>query len=126
MRGCTCAGPALCPWCTALARRAGVLAPAEAPALSEAAFMAAVIRLAKEHGWLCWHAYSAKKSVPGYPDLTLAKVGRPVLFAELKVPGGHVTLQQQAWLDALTLADGKQVHVWVSDNWLLIEVRLKG
>jgi len=30
MRGCTCAGPALCPWCTALARRAGVLAPAEA------------------------------------------------------------------------------------------------
>ena len=96
------------------------------PFFSEQAFQAAVVRLARQHGWLCWHAYSAKKSVPGYPDLTLAKVGRPVLFAELKVPGGHVTLQQQAWLDALTLADGKQVHVWVPDNWPLIEARLKG
>jgi hypothetical protein len=102
------------------------VAPVVPPPLTEAVFMQAVVRLARQHGWLCWHAYSARKSVPGYPDLTLAKAGQPVLFAELKVPGGHVTLQQQAWLDALTLADGKQVHVWVPDNWPLIEARLKG
>jgi uncharacterized membrane protein len=67
MRGCTCHGPALCPWCTALAQRAGVLAPVEAPALSEAAWQAAVVRMATAAGFMCYHTWDARRSPSGWP-----------------------------------------------------------
>lgn len=125
-RGCTCRGPVLCPQCQRLADLAGVAnAVTLPPVVSEKAFMAAVIRVAKEHGWLVWHAYNSRKSLPGYPDLTLAKAGRPVLFSELKVPGGALTLQQHAWLEALTLAEGKEVHCWTPEQWPLIVAALR-
>lgn len=137
MRGCQCrGGPTLCDQCQALAERAGVavapptrlvgglLTPAQAQQISEKVFMAAVVRLAREHGWLCYHTHNARKSLPGYPDLTMAKAGRPLLFAELKVPGGQLTLQQHAWLEALTLAEGKEVHLWQPDDWPTIAARL--
>ena len=89
--------------------------------------MDAVIRLAKEHHWLVWHAYTARKSPAGYPDLTLCHPSgqRPLIFAELKVPGGSLTLAQHAWLDALTLAQGKEVAVWLPEDWPKIEARLR-
>ena len=71
MRGCTCTGNHWCSQCQALAVRAGILDVPTPPPLSEKVFMDAVIRLAKEHHWLVWHAYTARKSPAGYPDLTL-------------------------------------------------------
>jgi hypothetical protein len=118
MRGCTCTGSLWCPQCQGLAVRAGLLDAPAPPPLSEKAFLTAVVRLAREHGWLCWHAYNARKSLPGYPDLTLCHPSgqRPLLFAELKVPGGQLTLQQHAWLEALTLAQEKEVQVWTPED----------
>lgn len=136
MRGCTCHGLTLCSWCEALLARAvgsgvpGAGARPDAgtpgiarPHLTEKAFQAAVVRVARAHGWLYWHAYTARKSVPGYPDLTLAKAGQPVIFSELKIPGGHLTLQQEAWLEALSFARGKVVYAWTPAHWpLIVEV----
>ena len=127
MRGCTCRGAVLCPQCERLAQMAGVTSTITIPpVVSEKAFMTAVIRLAKEHAWLVYHTHDSRKSFPGYPDLTLAKPGKPVIFSELKVPGGALTLQQHAWLEALTLAEGKEVHLGQPEHWALIEARLRG
>jgi hypothetical protein len=126
MRGCTCHGLALCPQCAALAARAGVLAPV-VPAVSEKAFMAAVVRLAREHGWLCYHVHDSRRSLPGYPDLTLVHPTRHVgIWAELKVEGGVVTLQQAHWIAALGQVRETAAFVWTPEDWPRIEERLKG
>lgn len=123
MRGCTCRGLALCPQCTAVGQRAGVLAPAEAPAISEKAFQAAVIRYAKEHHWLCYHTHDSRRSLPGYPDLTLVREG-VCLWSELKVPGGTLTLQQAHWLKALGAVRDTAAYVWTPDDMPEIVMRL--
>lgn len=88
------------------------------PAISEKAFQSAVVRLAREHGWLCYHTHDSRKSLPGFPDLVCAHPAgqRPILYTELKVPGGQLTLQQHAWLEALARAEGKEVHVWTPED----------
>ena len=84
------------------------------PVLLEATFQAAVMQLARQYGWMCWHAYSARKSVPGWPDLAMAHPagGRPLICAELKREDGQVTPAQQAWLDALAGCTGVVAEVW--------------
>jgi hypothetical protein len=128
MRGCTCHGLALCSQCATLAARAGVIPPLldSSRQLSEAVFQAAVIELAKQHGWLCWHAYSAKKSAAGYPDLTLAKAGYPLICAELKTDTGQLTRAQQAWLAAIEGSTGVVSAVWRPAQWSEIVERLRG
>lgn len=120
MRGCTCTGLTLCAQCAALARRAGVLETPGPPAVSETAFMAAVIRVAKEHAWLCYHTHDSRRSLPGYPDLTLVRPphgGRPgeAIWAECKVPGGRLTLQQAHWLEVLGQVERTEAVVWVPE-----------
>ena len=125
MRGCTCRGPVLCPWCQQLAQRAGVGAPVEAPVVSEKVFQQAVVRLAREQGWYVFHPTIAKKSVPGYPDLTLVHPDRQVaLWAELKVDGGQLTLQQMAWLKALGAVRETTALLWTPEDWGDIRMRL--
>lgn len=117
MRGCTCRGLTLCPVCTQLAQRAGVLAVPEAPPVSEKQFMAAVVRLAKEQRWMVFHPYDSRKSPgPGYPDLTLARLprdGRPgqVIWAELKVDA-PLTIEQEVWLATLSHVTQTQTFLW--------------
>lgn len=117
MRGCTCRGLTLCAQCHALAQRAGVLAPPEAPAVTEKQFMRAVIRLAKERGWMVFHPHDSRKSPgPGYPDLTLARLprdGRPgqVIWAELKVDA-PLTIAQEVWLATLSHVTQTQTFLW--------------
>lgn len=114
MRGCTCRGLTLCPWCAQLAARAGVIPPLldSSKQLSEAAFMAAVVRLAREHGWLFYHTYSSKKSAPGYFDCTLAKAGQPLVLAELKAATGTLTIEQQQWYETVQQATGVESYIW--------------
>jgi hypothetical protein len=128
MRGCTCRGPLLCALCASLAERAGVPATPVVPAMSEAVFMAAVIKLAQEHGWMVWHAYSAKKSTAGYPDLTLTHPGggRPLLMIETKTDVGECTKAQEAWLAALAGSTGVVSACWRPSMWSEIVEQLRG
>lgn len=124
MRGCTCRGGlTLCPTCTQLAQRAGVLAPVEVPAVTERQFQAAVVRLARERGWLVHTVHDSRKSPPGYPDVTLCR-GTDLLAMELKVPGGVLTLAQQHWLEALQQVRHVEAGVWVPDDLDHIRRRL--
>lgn len=136
MRGCTCHGPTLCDWCATLAARAGVgatpvrlggdlLSAGQVQGVTEKVFMAAVVRLAREHGWYAYHTHDARKSVPGYPDLTLVHPDRAVaIFAECKVDGAQLTLQQVAWLKALATVRETTALLWRPEDWPDIRMRL--
>ena len=125
MRGCTCRGSVLCPWCTWLAQRAGVGAPPEAPAVTEKQFMQAVMRYATAHAWLVYHTHDSRRSLPGYPDLTLVHPERQVaLWAELKVGDAQPTLQQGHWLKALAAVRETTAVLWTPEEWPDIRMRL--
>jgi len=146
MRGCTCHGLTLCPWCQALAARAvgsgvagargreGGDTPAIArPLLTEKAFQAAVVRLAKEAGYtFAYHTYRSTKSQPGFPDLILAhrdahrQRGWPIWAVELKTDTGEVTPAQAAWLEALAHSRNVVTDVWRPRDWDTIVARLRG
>ena len=126
MRGCTCRGLTLCPQCERLAQMAGVASTITMPpVVSEKAFQSAVVRLAKERGWLCYHTHDSRRSLPGYPDLTLVHPTRHVaLWSELKVPGGSLTLQQAHWIKALGEVRETAAYVWTPDDMPEIRRRL--
>jgi hypothetical protein len=82
------------------------------PPVSEKVFQDAVVRLAKQHGWMAYHTWSSKRSPEGFPDLVLAKAGQPLYVCELKREDGQVTLAQQAWLAALGACTGVVAEIW--------------
>ena len=94
------------------------------PVLSEKAFMAAIVRLATTHGWKVYHPFDSRKSAPGYPDLTMARSGEPVLFAELKIGSEKPTLEQEHWLTTLRHALHTEVYLWYPADWPVIAARL--
>lgn len=123
MRGCTCTGLVLCAQCAQLAQRAGVLPVAQAPGITEKAFLGAVLKIAAAQGWEAFHCHDSRKSAgPGFPDLVLA---RPpyALFAELKVDT-PLTLQQEHWLDVLRRVTTSEVYVWKPSHMGQIIARL--
>lgn len=72
---------------------------------SEAGFQEAVVDLALRCGWRVWHDFDSRRNTAGWPDLVLLR-DACLIFAELKSEEGRVTIEQWAWLDALTfLAD---------------------
>lgn len=94
------------------------------PQPSEKAFLGAVVRLAQEHGWLAYHPFDSRRSLPGYPDLTLVR-GEQCIWSELKVPGGVLTLKQWRWMQALGAVTRTEAHVWTPDDLPLIAERLR-
>lgn len=101
------------------------LIPADAPPVapestladdrqSERAFMADVIREAKNRSWRVYHTHDSRKSTPGFPDLVLVR--DRVIFAELKTATGRVEPAQQEWLDAITHA-GVTSALWRPADW---------
>lgn len=133
MRGCTCRGGlTLCDQCAQLAARAvdapparlvgGLLTPGQVQQVTERVFQAAVIRLAKERGWLVHFAHDSRKSPAGYPDLTLARMPRPasgghpgspgqLVIAELKVDA-PLTIEQEVWLATLSHVTQTRTFLW--------------
>lgn len=89
----------------------------------EASFQRQVIALAELNRWLCWHAYDAKRSTPGFPDLVLTRGGR-LIFAELKTVKGRVSTEQARWLGFLGAVPGVLVRVWRPTDWPEIEAVL--
>lgn len=77
-----------------------------------------IIQLAKLTGWRYYHPHDSRKSVPGYPDLTLVHAGQGrVIFAELKSSKGRISKAQQEWLSDLA-ATGQEVFVWRPADWI--------
>lgn len=85
--------------------------------VSEKAFMAAIIKVATQHGWKVYHPFDSRRSLPGYPDLTMARAGEPVIFAELKLVGERPTIEQHAWLHTLEQATNTRVFLWYPADW---------
>lgn len=86
---------------------------AEAASMSEAQLQTRVIKMAREAGWLCYHAWSSQHSAAGFPDLFMVK-GDQIIAVELKRQDerkGKVSEHQWMWLDALAAA-GVYAVVW--------------
>lgn len=92
---------------------------------TEAGFTAAVLDLAKLHGWRSAHfrpamtAHGWRTPVQGdgkgFPDLVLVR-GPRIIFAELKAAKGRLSDEQEAWLADLR-GTPAEVYVWRPDDW---------
>ena len=91
--------------------------------------LAPVLELAKVTGWRVMHQRPARTTRgwrttiagdSGYPDITLAKAGRPPVLLELKGPTGYPSIEQLRWLQAL----GDLAAVVRPCDWPYIEARL--
>lgn len=95
----------------------------------ESELLAKVTKLAKIHGWLCYHTHNSRGSEPGFPDLVMCKVGR-VIFAELKTEHGHLSGKQRGWMLQLMAGDPAtrsfEVYVWRPSDLDRIEEVLGG
>ena len=87
--------------------------------ISEKEWQATVVEYATLHGWLAYHTYDSRRSVPGFPDLVMVRPGR-LVFAELKSEKGKIQESQQEWIDTLALA-GQKCHVWRPSDWSTVE-----
>lgn len=82
---------------------------------SEKAFQDAVVRMARTQGVLAYHTYDARRSQPGYPDLTL--VGRgDIIWRELKTDKGVLSPEQVVFIEAIQDAGGN-ADVWRPRDW---------
>ena len=108
----------------AAARRAGV-----GDGIDEKTFQAAVVELARWHGWLIYATHDSRRSPAGFPDLVAvhARTGE-LLFAELKSARGRVSPEQQEWFAALDAAarerPGVHVKIWRPSLWADVEATL--
>ena len=70
--------------------------------MTEAAFQAQVLQVARTLGWRCYHTAISYGSAGGFPDLVMVRQPR-LIFAELKRQSAksQPTPAQQEWLDDL-------------------------
>jgi hypothetical protein len=106
--------------------------PAPDPGCTEAAFLGAVLDLARRHGWYAAHFRPAMTkggrwvtavagNGKGFPDLVLVR--ERVLFAELKSETGRPSPEQQEWLFRLMSANAGY-FLWRPGDWPDIEAVL--
>lgn len=95
-------------------------------AISEKDFAQQVIALARLLGWHVYHTWLSVRSPAGFPDLVLAKPGRPLILAELKRERGKLSPAQEAWLAVLQHVPGIIVRVWRPSDWDEIVAALQG
>lgn len=96
------------------------------PKLTERAWQAQVVKLARMFGWRPWHdnATNAPRACPhckkplklprndpGWPDLFMVR-GDTLVIAELKSDRNYPTPEQRAWLEALRNVRRIAVFVW--------------
>lgn len=86
------------------------------PPLTEKAFMAQVLELAKLRGWRVFHPFLSKWSEKGWPDLILARPPR-LLAIELKTDKGKLTPEQEVWLWTLRAVCGIDADCWRPRDW---------
>jgi hypothetical protein len=98
-----------------------------ADAMTEAQLQDAIIRYAKNRGYLVYHTYDSRRSESGFPDLVLAHPDGRLIFAELKSEKGTLSKAQKRWLFTLRQpalvkviigwTEAYQVHVWRPSDW---------
>ena len=95
---------------------------------TEKQFQAAVVQYAKLKGWEVYHTEFSIRSNKGFPDLTLARIGKDgtgrIIFAELKSEKGKVTEDQKKWLELLSDCPC-ETYLWRPSDWDWIEEILK-
>ena len=91
--------------------------------IREKDFQNQIIKYARACGWLYYHTYDSRRSVPGFPDLTLVRADR-LVFAELKIGRRKATKAQRIWLDALRRVEGAEAYLWYPIDWDHIEETL--
>lgn len=94
------------------------------PPLTEGAFQAQVLQLARLYGWHAYHPYDSRRSAKGWPDLALVRPPRLVLV-ELKTERGRVTPDQQAVLGLLASCPGVETYLFRPRDWEEIEEVLR-
>lgn len=93
-----------------------------ASAMTERDLYERVREMALQLGWLVYHTYDSRRSYAGFPDVALAKPGRPLILAELKREGGRLSRAQEQWLAVLSQVPGIEVYVWRPRDWVSGEV----
>ena len=78
--------------------------------MTEKELSAAIVKAARECGWLVARTWLSKFSPAGEPDLRMVRTGR-LLVWELKSDTGIVSPAQQEWLDAYRQVPGVDVRV---------------
>ena len=91
--------------------------------LSEKAFQARVVALAKLNHWLLYHTHDSRHSVAGFPDLVMVRLGR-VVFAELKSQCGEPTEEQERWLQTLRMTGKCEAYLWRPSDYPEIQETL--
>lgn len=86
------------------------------PVITEKAFQASVIQLAKQYKWKVYFTWRSIHSPAGFPDLVFCRPPR-LIFAELKSEKGELTEPQADWYDALCQCrdysgNGISVCIW--------------
>lgn len=114
--------------------------PLGAPAMTETNFTKQVIDLAHLYQWRVCHfrtsriqrengqvhyATPVQADGAGFPDLVLAKCGKPILFLELKSDKGVVSPEQEEWLRILNRGSSPAL-VFHPKDFDKIEALLKG
>ena len=61
----------------------------------ESVLQAKIAKWAKERGFPCFHDYSKRKNMRGWPDLTICMPDGVVLFIELKASKGRMSKEQK-------------------------------
>lgn len=89
--------------------------------VTEKAFMAQVVALAKLRGWMVYHSHDSRQCEPGFPDLVMVR-GERLIFAELKRDGERPTEAQRVWM--LALGKAADCRLWRPLDWELIEREL--
>ena len=92
--------------------------------ITEKSFQQQVVDYARLQGWFVYHTYNSRRSTPGFPDLTLVRAPR-VIFAELKVGKGRLSMHQSVWRERLLACEGIEYYLWRPDSWDEIEEVLK-
>jgi hypothetical protein len=95
--------------------------------ITEAAFTAQVLAMARLHGWRSAHFRPARTKTGwrtavagdgvGFPDLLLVRARtKQMLVAELKVPPNRTTPEQDRWLAEFEVT-GVAAYTWTPADW---------
>lgn len=90
--------------------------------LSEKAFQAEIVELARLRGWVEFHQFDSRRSREGWPDLVLIRPPR-VLFWEVKSEHGRATEDQLATLAALQDC-GLEARIVKPSDWASVQEQL--
>lgn len=99
------------------------------PPISEKAFLAQVIQLARLRGFETYHTHRSTHSAAGFPDLVMGRArDHRLIFAELKSERGRTTREQERWLSLLrgiAQVVPIEVYLWRPSDWQAIEMAME-